>query len=314
MNRIGMRWVSIAVMTGWMWAVGCTVVWAVGDGPRAYQPVPDGTNIVSLYGLGLRGNQAADFGTVFPDGDLDVNLGLLQYSRAFSVGGAQAAALVIVPYGNSDGSLDFGNTVLSDDVSGFGDLIVGGVVTLIGPPPLSMDEYLAYDPGLVMSLLGKLTLPTGQYDEDRILNMGANRMAFQLGLPTSYYFGESFLDGRLTSVELAPSITFYGDNDEPFGTASETSQDPIFLLEGHLTHNFHQAFWMSLDALYTYGGETSTDGVSDDNTQESFGLGATANLFLSETMSIKLSYGEVVWNNDNGPDGDFVRAVFTVTF
>lgn len=288
--------------------------WAVGDGPRAYQLVPNETNIVSVFGLALRGNQSADPGTVFEGGDIDLNLGLVQYTRAFELGGRQAAGIVVAPFGESAGSFQFGNFEVDGDASGLGDLIVGGVLTLVGPPPLTTEEFLAYDPELTVGVLAKLFLPTGEYDSDNAINLGANRVAFQLGLPTVYYVGDSLLDPQLTTFEILPAVTFYGANEDPFGGAGETTQDPLFTLETHVTRNLNQALWVSLDALYTYGGETSTDGVSNDNVQNSLALGGTFNINFSPATSLKLSYGGTVWGNDSGPDGQFFRAVFTQTF
>jgi len=165
-----------------------------------------------------------------------------------------------------------------------------------------------------VGLLGQLTLPTGQYDSGQILNMGANRVALRVGLPTAYYIGDSFLDPRLTTLELLPSITFYGDNPDAPGSASTTSQDLVFMLEGHLTHNLNRAMWLSLDALYTTGGETETDGVSNDDSPVSFAMGVTANLNFSTTASLKVSYGETIWASGDGPDGEAFRAVFSVSF
>ena len=85
-------------------------------------------------------------------------------------------------------------------------------------------------------------------------------------------------------------------------------------VEGHITRNLNQAFWVSLDALYLYGGETTTDGVKGGNTQRAFFLGGTFNVALSRSASLKLSYGEVVSRNDSGPDGWGFRAIASFAF
>jgi hypothetical protein len=62
------------------------------------------------------------------------------------------------------------------------------------------------------------------------------------------------------------------------------------------------------------GGETETDGVSDDNSKYSLGLGATVNVALSRTSSIKATYGEVVNRNEAGMDGTAFRILFSQFF
>lgn len=90
----------------------------------------------------------------------------------------------------------------------------------------------------------------------------------------AWYVGRSFLDPALTTIELSPSVQFFGDNDDPRG-ASTTSQGALPRIEAHLTRNVHKAVWVSLDGQYVYGGETSTDGRSNDDAQRAFELGGT---------------------------------------
>lgn len=87
---------------------------------------------------------------------------------------------------------------------------------------------------------------------------------------------------------MLPSVTFYGDNDEPF-RANTTSQEPIFRLEGHITRNLNKAVWISADALVSNGGETETDGVDNNNRQYSLKLGATLSVAVAKTASLKFS-------------------------
>lgn len=288
---------------------------AQGDGPRAYQVVPNGTSILSTYGLFLRGNQTADPSSIVAGGDIDVDLALVQFTHSFALAGKQAAAFALLPYGDVSGSLElpFGNARGSGSSSGVGDVIVGTVVGLIGPPPLTLQEFVAYQPGFALGVLAKVTAPTGTYDADRFLNVGANRWALQVGVPMGWYLGKSFLDPALATIELLPSVQFYGDNTAPRG-ADTTSQEPMLRLEAHLTRNVHKAVWVSLDGLLIYGGETSTDGRDNDNKQRALELGTTVNVSFSPTASIKLSYGEVVSRNDEGPDGWMARVIASFAF
>jgi len=178
---------------------------------------------------------------------------------------------------------------------------------------MTPQEFVAYQPGYGLGALAKITVPVGSYDEDQFLNVGSNRWALQLGTPMAWYFGQSYLDPALTTIELLPSIQFFGDNDDPRG-ASSTSQDALLRIEAHLTRNVHKAVWVSLDGQYVYGGETSTDGRSNDDTQRAFELGGTVNVSFSLRASVKLSYGEVVSRNDEGPDGRMVRLIGNFAF
>ena len=127
------------------------------------------------------------------------------------------------------------------------------------------------------------------------------------------YLGGPLASPRLTTIELVPSVIYFRDNEDPFG-ASRLEQDPLYKLEAHLTHNFNQALWASIDGFYQGGGETTTDGISDDNSQRSINLGASVGLNLSRTWSVQFSYGQTVSDSRDGLDGEMYRLKFLTYF
>jgi hypothetical protein len=286
---------------------------AVGDGPRAYMLAPANSNIVTAYGLFLDGNQALDPGVSSRNLDLDVDVGVLQYTRSFSICDNACGVFLIAPYGSTEGTFNFRRFSRTGESSGLGDLQLGTVIGLHGSPSLEVADYIKYDPGFSLGLLGKVTAPTGEYDETEVINLGANRWGLQVGVPMGYYLGDSFLDPNLTTFELLPSVFFFGDNSDPF-RAGGTGQDPLYQIEAHITRNLGRVFWVSLDANYQFGGETTTDGVPGDDDRESFGLGGTIGVNLSKQLSINATYGSVISHNDNGADGHMVRVKVAYLF
>jgi hypothetical protein len=248
----------------------------------------------------------------------DVDVGYLQYVRTFEIAGQQSAAFAVIPYGDVTGRLDLGASpilpgAISGTSSGLADLTLGVTIGLSGAPNLSLQDYVAFKPEFASGILVKLALPTGEYDSGKLFNLGTNRAALQIACLFSQSFGTSFPDPRLTTIELIPAVTFYDDNSAPF-RGKNLSQDPLFTLEAHVTRNVSRAAWMSADMFLMKGGETETDGVSDDNSKYSLGLGATVSLALSKASSIKATYGEVVDRNDAGMDGTALRIIFTQIF
>ncbi|AVO38224.1 transporter [Pukyongiella litopenaei] len=286
----------------------------MGDGPRAYQLVPEDTRSVSQFYIGTRGNLAPSDGTVFRGADLDLNLGVTQYSQTLGLNGHQAAWLMIVPYGNVSGSLGLGAGGSSGSDSGLGDIKLGFAYGIHGAPVLDREAYMRYDPGLAVNFIGRVTAPTGHYDSARSLNMGGNRWALELALPIAYYLGNSFLDPQLTTFEIMPKVAIYGDNTDAPGATQTLSQRPVLSIEAHVTRNFGKAFWGSLDALYTYGGETESDGIDDNNRQRSLAVGVSGNVTFSPSTSLKVTYGEVISGNANGSDGKMFRAQLMYLF
>lgn len=306
-----------------IWCLICGIFWLmsasfasaqVGDGARAYQLLPEGTKTVSQFVLTTRGNITPTDGTVFRGADLDLNLGITQYSQTFDLDGHQAGWMAILPYGEVSGELGFGAGGRSASTSGLGDVKLGFIYGILGAPNLDFQSYTKYDPKLAVTFLGRLTVPTGRYDSDRSLNMGGNRWALELGLPMTYYVGRSFLDPSLTTFEVQPKITIFSDNTDAPGATQTLSQRPLYSVEAHVTRNFGKAFWGSIDALYTYGGETKSDGVANGNTQRSFAMGVTGNLNLSASTSLKVTYGEVISGNSDGSDGRMLRVQMLYLF
>lgn len=298
-----------------LWTITATLAMAqMGDGARAYQLLPKGSKAVSQFYIGTRGNLAPSAGTVIRDAEIDVDLGVTQYSQTFDINGSQAGVLAFVPYGKASGSLGLAATTLTGSDTGFGDLTVGFVYGLLNAPNLDREAYVKYDPGFAMTALARLTLPTGSYSVGRNLNLGGNRWVLELGLPMSYYLGTSFADPSLMTFEIQPKVTIFGDNNDAVGSANTLKQDAIYSVEAHITRNFGRAFWASLDALYTYGGETESDGVSGNNRQRSLAMGITGNLTLSSSTSLKLTYGEIVSGNADGADGRMLRAQLLFLF
>ena len=303
------------VVLGLFWLCTANVVAAqFGDGARAYQLLPKDTKVISQYYIGTSGNFTPSDGTVISGADIDMDLGVTQFTQTFDINGHQAGVLALVPYGNVSGSLDLRPGSVTGSDSGFGDLALGFVYGLYNAPNLDREAFFKYDPGLSVNVLTRLTFPTGSYDSDRNLNLGGNRWVLELGLPVAYYLGQSFLDPSLTTFEIQPKVTIFGDNDDAVGGGQTLEQDAIYTIEAHITRNFGQAIWGSLDALYTYGGETQTDGIDGNNRQRSLALGVTGNLTLSESTSVKLTYGEVVSGNADGADGHLIRAQLLYLF
>ncbi len=85
-------------------------------------------------------------------------------------------------------------------------------------------------------------------------------------------------------------------------------------VEGHITRDLTPAVWLSLDALFMGGGETSVDGVDQQNAQSSLGIGGTVGLNLSQAMILQATYGNPVAQNESGADAVVWRVRFSAFF
>ena len=266
------------------------LVSAVDDGPRMYWNGPVGLNIMQTYAWTIHGNAVTPSGALFDkDATVDMNLVLMGYNRIFDFFGQSAIFTTMVTAGNATAT--FPTTPLSNITQssrGYGDVYFQGTFNIIGGPALSAEEFADYEQKTLLYLLLGLSTPTGEYDQDRILNMGMNRWGVRVGLPFIQTLG-NWEPGNITTLEILPSAWYYGDNDEFVGN-SKLEQDVLYTLEAHLTHDVTPTFYVSLDYLYQSGGETTLNGVKSGDAQSADFLGATFGYQLNEQLQFLFRY------------------------
>jgi hypothetical protein len=108
------------------------------------------------------------------------------------------------------------------------------------------------------------------------------------------------LDGYAAAWFYTTNPEFFSHNKRFPGVRSK-SQDPITALEAHLSYDVAPRLWISLDANFWAGGETSVNGVSSAATdQRSSRVGITASIPLTAHNSIKISYSDGAYVRNSG--------------
>ncbi|MES2033071.1 MAG: transporter [Pseudomonadota bacterium] len=293
---------SLAIVAGLGAASPAT---AQDDGPRVYQLAPVGARNVTAFLVNKRGNETPEPGSIRPGTEIDTDILVFRYAQTLDMGGRPVTPFLILPMG------EVRSTGLPAS-SGAGDMQVGGAVGLVGAPALSPESFAAFRPGFGMALLGRVYFPTGDYSDKRPVNLGSNRIAYQLGLPTVFARGRSYRDPSLTSLEILPTVTLYEANDDPYG-AERSTKDPLFSVEAHLTRNLRDRWWVSADILYRRGGETTTDGVTDVG-MHGWSAGLSASVPFTSRTNVIFTYQHVIDRSDDGPDGWFFRTAVVAPF
>jgi hypothetical protein len=315
MHRTSIKLATVVILA----SLSAAPALAVDDGPRAYFPIPVGTNNFNLIGLFQSTNSSLDPTSALKGADLHVDVAVMQYTRTFDIGGNSAGIVVVAPFGEVRGEAvltgPLGNqTIVREAKSeGIGDISIAAIYGVIGSPALTRPQYAQYAPGFSLGVMAWVTAPTGAYDGEKLINLGTNRWSFRIGAPLGWTFGGSYLSPELTTIEFVPSVTFYTANDAPF-RAGRSTQSALWRIEGHLTHNFSRAFWASIDVTGNTGGATRTDGVDDGNTKTWMGAGVTVGANLSPAFGISASYGGIIAGNTSAPDGDGFRLNLRYTF
>ena len=216
---------------------------------------------------------------------------------------------VLVPMGRIEGDAVIDGSLFRQASRGFGDPMVEFNMNLIGPPPImNLPDLLRYEPGFSLDLVVDLAFPIGQYDNTQSLNLGQNRWYGRVGTPIVWQLGP-WIPARRTTLEIYPSIWFFGDNDDFVGR--NLSSDPTFELETHLTRNFTSKVWGSLDATYSSSGDATIDSAPTPGSDMTL-VGFTLGYQLNESMQLTIGYKSTL-SNDAGAN-ELQMSTFTISF
>jgi hypothetical protein len=221
------------------------------------------------------------------DAHLAVRSLILGYARSISLWGTSGKIDIIAPYGRLSGSAIYRGDLVQRKVDGLFDPALRVSVSLYGAPALTPAEFRNYRQDLLVGASVQVTAPVGQYDKERLLNLGANRWSIKPEI------GMSKVLGRWT-MELSAAATFYSANTSFFQN-HRRSQAPVFSAQTHLIYSLPSGAWASLAATYFTGGKTSLDGIADSNLQKNWRLGLTVALPVTRRFSIKANASKGVW-------------------
>ena len=269
--------------------------------PRTYSNTPVGMNFLIVgYGYGS-GSAVADASIPLENANLQTHGPVLVYARALDVWGKSGKIDVVLPYAWLSGSAELAGQPQERDVSGFGDPRMRFSVNFYGAPALSLEEFKHFRQDLIIGASLQVSAPLGQYDADRLVNIGTNRWAIKPEL------GISKALGRWT-LELSAATTFFTGNDDFLGGQART-QAPLYSLQAHVIYNFRSGIWVAVDGTYYTGGRTSVDGVESPDRLANSRFGLTVALPVSRHSSLKLYASSGVTARVGG-DFDIVGAAW----
>jgi len=151
---------------------------------------------------------------------------------------------------------------------------------LRGAPALTLKEFKEYEQDLIVGASLQVSVPSGQYDESKLVNIGTNRWSFKPEVGVSQALGP-------WTLEFQAAATLFTDNDDFFG-GNERSQDPIYSLQSHAIYGFRSGIWGSLDVTYFTGGRTTLNGTLNEDLQQNWRVGGTLAFPVDVHNSIKL--------------------------
>ncbi len=277
--------------------------------PRFYWKTLSGANAVPVIVNSISGNTNPfdPAHIVSPGADLEATMAIAGYARTFSLFDRAAMAAVLMPMGRISGQVTAGAVSATQSARGFGDPTIELNVNLIGPPAQkNLVDALRYEPGFSLDVIVDLAVPIGEYDDTRQLNLGQNRWYGRVGAPIVWQLGP-WVPGRRTTLEFLPAVWLFGANDNYVGQTLET--DPMFQVDAHLTRDFTESLWGSLDGAWYTGGQASIDGVEGEKL-DNLGVGLTLGYQINDNLALTFGYKSTI--SDSGP-GDLQMDGFMIS-
>jgi hypothetical protein len=276
---------------------------------RFYWKTLDDGNAVPLIVNSINGNTNPfdPAHVVVPGASFDATLALTGYAHTFSLFDRSALAAIIVPMGRVSGDVTVAGKTFNQSADGFGDPMLEFAINILGPKSQkNIPDVLRYEPGFSVDLLADLALPIGEYHSDQPLNLGQHRWYGRVGMPIVWQLGP-WVPGQRTTLEFLPAVWLFGNNNDYLGQTLKT--DPMFQLDAHLTRDFTEHFWGSLDASWYNGGQASINGVAGSKLNN-LGVGLTLGYQINDNLNLTFGYKSTV--NDNAP-GDLRMNGFMIS-
>lgn len=277
--------------------------------PRRWGHLPTGANFTGLGYARTDGEIALDPVLRITDGTFDLQTAALKYIRSFALMDKSARFEITQAYqsGSWSGVLDGTPTTVERD--GWGDTSMRFAVNLWGAPPREGREFRDYRKSVAAceTIVGAglvVMLPTGEYLDDRLINLGANRFTFRPQVGMVHSRGP-------WSIECTGSLWFFTDNDE-FWNGNRLEQDPLVAMQSHLIYTFLPGLWLGASAGYATAGETTINGISKDDARNQFSWALSLGVPLHPQAGLKLAYIGSRTGERIGTDSDTLALALSV--
>lgn len=265
--------------------------------PKLYANTPIGVNAVMIGAGHTQGALPENQSLGLDDPNLKINSAIIVFGRAFDILGHNAKFDLIMPYSKLSGTAQQYGKDVGREVTGLGDAKVRFTFNLLGAPALTLQEFASYQQDTIIGVSVQTTIPTGQYDSSKLVNIGTNRWSIKPAIGISKRVSDY-------TFEFTADAEFYTQNDDFYG-GSTRKQEPIYSAQVHALYTFRRGMWLAVGATYYRGGEYINDGVGTGNQLRNSRLGVTFAMPIDKQNSIKI-YGNSGINVRYGSDFDAI--------
>lgn len=248
--------------------------------PRSYTNIPIGMHFMALGYLHSEGALSPSPSVPLKDAHLKLDAAVIGYASSFAIAGSSSKIDMSASRICMKGSAIYQGDFVEADRCGYGDPKVRLTWNFYGAPAVERKDFAQYNEGLVMGTSLQVSIPVGSYDEEKLINAGANQWVFRPGIGMSYKVGDWYYSAM-------GSIRIYSDNDDFYNDVSLT-KDPQYTFQGHIIYSIARGQWLSLSGNYFIGGETDKNGINANDAQDNSRFGLTYSLAFNQQHSMKV--------------------------
>lgn len=270
--------------------------------PRRWAHLPINTNFIGAAYAYSEADIGLDPVLKLEKVEMEMDTWAAKYIRTFSLVDKTARIDILQAYqeGRWSGLLD--GVPKKVKRSGWTDTLLRFAVNLYGAPPLEGEEYIKYRSAAdVETIVGaglSVQLPTGDYMDDKLINLGTNRFTFRPQV------GVVHTRGRL-STEVTGYVALYTDNDD-FFNGKRLEQEPLYVINGHLIYTFQPGVWAGVSAGYDCGGRSTVDGIKKDDRKQNLIWAISFGFPVNRHLGVKMAYLANRTQEMTGNDSDTV--------
>jgi hypothetical protein len=243
-----------------------------------------GTNFL-LFGFG-RSSGSVLFDPTLPFTDVKATIftPVMGLGRTFGLFGRQSLLVAVLPYAWGDISGKVLEQQTSISRSGLADTKVKLSVNLRGNPAMHIPEFMkTKHRNFIVGASVTFSIPTGQYDPVKLINLGTNRWAFKPEIGVSFPV-------KKVDLDLYAASWFFTSNPDFYPGHGYRTQEPLPSLQAHVSYNIKTRLWAAFDCTWYAGGAATVDDGNPSEPQNNSRVGVTVSLPLMKTQSLKVAY------------------------
>ena len=250
--------------------------------PRAYSANPIGVMFAGLAVIYSTGDVVLEPTSPITDVNAKAYIGTLGVGGTFPLFGRTANLAVGLPYAWAKVSGRIDEAARSVERSGLADTRVRFAMNLLGGRAMALPEFVRRTPSTTVGASLTVSAPTGQYFDDKLVNIGTNRWAFKPEIGVSHPAGP-------WTFELYGGGWFFTDNSS-YQVDKTRAQHSMLSLQSHVGYTIQPRLWVTADVTYYAGGRVVIDGIPASEWQENARIGLTASMPVRKTNSLKIAW------------------------